>query len=246
MKITSTILSIPPYISTSWKNITSLHVEMQGSSPLLIATLVNGNQITIPHLDPALIESIFAAHSKYLELEQNSLSNIFPSNKRPTNPFPSSEKGATTLSVPMEFPFNPENMGAVLQHNPEDADAPDLPPPLLDKIASLSKTVGIADPNTIPKPEPHCNCNYCQIAKALHAGFEEPATPDSLTDESEEAVSEEDLTFRSWDINQTSEKLFIVQNPLDSKEHYSVYLGEPVGCTCGQKHCEHIRAVLNS
>ena len=40
--------------------------------------------------------------------------------------------------------------------------------------------------------------------------------------------------------------LIVVTNPLDANEHYNVFLGDPIGCTCGQKNCEHIRAVLNS
>jgi hypothetical protein len=65
-------------------------------------------------------------------------------------------------------------------------------------------------------------------------------------EEQEEMVSDEELKFRSWDVVQTGEKLYLVCNPIDSKEHYNVYLGEPIGCTCGQTHCEHIRAVLNT
>jgi hypothetical protein len=62
----------------------------------------------------------------------------------------------------------------------------------------------------------------------------------------EELVSDDELKFRTWDISQSNEKLYIVSNPLDDHEHYSVYLGEPIGCTCGQKLCEHVRAVLNN
>ena len=62
----------------------------------------------------------------------------------------------------------------------------------------------------------------------------------------EEIVSDEDLKFKTWDIVQTGEKLYDVTNPLDTKEQYHVYLGEPVGCTCGEQYCEHIRAVLSS
>ncbi len=249
MLITSSILSIPPYISTSWKNIASLHVEMQPSHPVLVVILTAGARINIPNLDPTSIETIFAIHAKHLESEQGialiksppkKLSNIPPIQ----NPLPAS------FSFPFEIPFNSplniDNMGTALQHNPEQSDAPNLPKELIEKITSLSKTIGINDPNMIPQPEPHCNCTHCQISRALRAGFEIQQEPEQTACIEEEIVSEEDLKFRTWDINQTGEKLFIVQNPLDFKEHYSVYLGEPIGCTCGQKHCEHVRAVLNS
>ena len=58
--------------------------------------------------------------------------------------------------------------------------------------------------------------------------------------------SEDDLKFRDWDIEQKSEELYEVTNPIDQNEHYQVFLGNPVGCTCGKKNCEHIRTVLNS
>jgi hypothetical protein len=35
-------------------------------------------------------------------------------------------------------------------------------------------------------------------------------------------------------------------NPLDHKEHYNVFLGDPIGCSCGNNNCEHIQAVLKS
>ena len=35
-------------------------------------------------------------------------------------------------------------------------------------------------------------------------------------------------------------------DPLDPNEHYNVFLGTPLGCTCGEKDCEHIRAVLST
>ena len=66
------------------------------------------------------------------------------------------------------------------------------------------------------------------------------------TEEPLEEVTDEDLKFRTWDIKQPGKKLYLVTNPLDNNENYNVFLGKPVGCTCGQKYCEHIKAVLNS
>ena len=63
MKITSSTLNIPPYISTSWENILSIFQEEKN----LIILLHSKEKIKIPNLDQATIETIFSAHAKYLE-----------------------------------------------------------------------------------------------------------------------------------------------------------------------------------
>lgn len=241
MKITPQILSIPPYISTSWKNVASLHVEDQSPTPLFIVTLHSGARIKIPNLSSSMIEIIFTAHAHYLELDEKvSQSKAFP--KTPLS-FPMSGAQLISLELPLKNSLSEiDGLGSLLEHNNELANTPDLPPDVLEKITLLSKSMGIEDPNNIPKPEPHCNCMRCQIAKAMLAGFDE----NTAGQEEEEIVKDEELTFRTWDVTQSNDKLYIVTNPLDDKEHYNVYLGEPVGCTCGEKHCEHIKAVLNS
>ncbi len=242
MKINSKILSIPPYISTSWKNIASLHVENHHPMFVLIVTLLNGARIEVPHLDPPIIESIFTAHTRFMEQEEKSQSAKTP--VRPPLSFPLGQEQVLSLGLPMKNGFpGMDHFGSLLQHNPEQADSPDLPQDILQKIAHLSKTLGIEDPNAVPKPEPHCNCMHCQIARALQTGLHsEPQN----NEEQEEPVSDEDLKFKTWDIAQTSDKLYIVSNPLDAKEQYNVYLGEPIGCTCGANNCEHVRAVLST
>ena len=65
-------------------------------------------------------------------------------------------------------------------------------------------------------------------------------------DVGEEIVSDEDLAFRDWEIKQTTDEKYQVTNPLDANEQYNVFLGNPLGCTCGEKNCEHIRAVLST
>lgn len=252
MKINYKILSIPPFISTSWKNISSLHCEYKDSLLVLIVGLHNGTRIEIPHLESDVIEAIFVAHSKFLEQDQSNAPPKNPLNTRAPQGLSglSSQSLSDSLTSNFGFPLlqigpsGVENFGSVMQHNPEQSNAPDLPQEILDKIASISKAVGIDDPNLFPKPEPHCNCFHCQISRAIQSSKEEEDSPSQTT--LEENVSDEDLKFRLWDVSQTSDKLYLVSNPLDSGEHYSVFLGEPVGCTCGEKHCDHIRAVLNS
>lgn len=125
--------------------------------------------------------------------------------------------------------------GAAMAHDPAMANSPDIPQEVLEKIGSISQALG-AEAALLPKPEAGCNCPHCQIARAISP--EEEAI--------DEEVTEADLTFRSWDIEETSEKLYTVTDPLDKSVQYTVYLGDPIGCTCGTESCEHIKAVLES
>jgi len=219
MKVTDKILSLPPYISTAWKNIVSLQMESRPFGHVLIIELTTGNKVEVPNLDGQAIEKIFTTHAEVLEHEE-SLKKI------PQQNF--------SFPIPMMEGFPP-----ILQHNPEQANTPPLPKEMLEKIAAMTKSLLPEDLSNMPKAEPHCHCPYCQIIGAVF-GTEE--TIPSV----EEEVTDADLTFRTWDIAQKGEKLFTVTNPLDTKEHYNVFLGEPIGCTCGQKNCEHIQAVLRT
>ncbi len=236
MKVNQKILSIPPYISTAWKNVASLHVESQNSLLILVVGLINGMRIDIPGLSPAVIKSVFTAHASAIEQE-----SLFSQSMRGV-PF---NEGIFSLGLALSSNAGGiENPGSLLQHNPEQADGPDLPAELLQKISGLARTLGLKDPLIVAQPEPGCNCMHCQITAALHTGAAE--TQATNQEETEETISDEDLKFRTWDIFKTGDKLYSVSNPLDNQENYNVYLGDPVGCTCGNPHCEHIRAVLNS
>jgi hypothetical protein len=222
MKINYKILSIPPYISIAWKHICSLHVENRQGFVILCIGLMNGLKIEIPHLEPRIIELIFSSHAKYLEQEGSSKS-------------PSSN---VAESISFGFPLKLggpglENLGTIMQHQPEQKNAADLPSEVLSKIRTISKAIGVDESSGIIKAEPHCNCPYCQIARSILNDSEEQEHP------KEEIIHEEDLKFRGWDIEQTGDNLYIVSNPIDQKEKYNVYLGEPIGCTCGEKNCEH-------
>lgn len=242
MKITTQILSIPPYISTSWKNIASLHVEHQPSPCTLIVTLLSGVRIEVLGLELAMLEGIFTTHALYLEQEERSAqTGIIP--RAPLN-FPQRNGQLISFELPLKNGIEDfGGFGTLLEHNPEQASCPDLPPEVLEKITFLAKSMGIDDVNAAPKPEPHCNCARCQIAKAMQAGIE---SEEPVKEELEEIVSDEELKFKTWDIAQVNEKLYNVTNPLDKNEQYNVFLGKPVGCTCGSKQCDHIQAVLYS
>lgn len=217
MMITAQMLSIPPYISTPWKNISSLHATPENNLFKLIVVFNNGVQVAIPNLDQATIDAVFKAHAQY------------GSSSVPTNPM----QGMPPGSIALPLDGSPELFNAAMQHNPAQANAPEIPHEVLEKIASIAKVLGL-DSALLPKAEPHCNCPFCQLARSLSGEVEAKI---------EEPVSDKDLQFRTWEIKQTADKLYTVS--LDD-EQYSVFLGEPIGCTCGKKNCDHIRAVLNS
>lgn len=250
MKITSKIFHIPPYISTSWNQIRTLYLK--GSN--LVICLNAGTNIEIPNLDTETLNTIFNTHA--MSLEGNQIGNQDPSQslqlshsvipnqavhvaKKPTE-----SDGDPSLSFVLG---TPDSMGSVLHHNPSQAGMPDLPKEILYKISAIAKIIAPEDIQTLPKPEPHCNCMHCQIAKAMrHTLDEENENFNMNTFVEVEEVKDSDLLFQQWDIAQVGENLFSVTNRLDSLEKYSVYLGHPVGCTCGNEGCEHILAVLKS
>lgn len=243
-KINQKILSIPPYVSTSWKNINSLYMKELDGKQVLVIVLHNGTAIDIPNLSSDLIEQVFTAHTSYVEEDSkepqvDSLKQYEP--PKGGNPEPSFSFG---IPFQMSGGQGVDNVASFLQHNPEQSDAPQMPPEVIDKITNITKALGMdMEQMSIPKAEPHCNCPYCQIARAIQTGNEEM---DSEAEVEEEEITEDDLRFRDWDIKQEGDKLYIVTNPLDKQEHYQVFLGNPVGCTCGEKNCEHVRTVLNS
>lgn len=229
MKINPKFLSLPPYVSTSWKNVVALYIR----ESVLFVSMIDGEMIEIPDLKPELLEVVFAAHSAFLEFEiakeHFSFQKEFPA---PHSMLAAESGGGDN---PFRFGFSTlDGFGSALQHNPSQANAPDIPQDILHKISSIAKIVAPESGN-LPQPEPHCNCMFCQVAKALHTN--------TLETQHEETVTEDDLKFPEWQIVSTGEKMYEVSN---ESEKYTVFLGDPVGCTCGQAGCVHIHAVLKS
>ena len=243
MKINKKNLSIPPYLSTSWEYIAALRLQ---NTDLLI-TMIDGETITIPNLSPEILETVFNNHIIFLEEREDHMqaggapSFPLPAIKHPLAPTPLNAE-ETLFKIGFG---SPSSMNAAMQHNSELSHSPDLPREVLDKIGAISKIIAPEDV-VIPKAEPHCNCPYCQIARAIHTTIDSTDVKEEKKEDTEEEVSEEELRFQEWSITQSGDKLFTVVNKLDSQEKYSVYLGHPVGCTCGKEGCEHILAVLKS
>lgn len=228
MKITATILSIPPYVSVAWKDICSLHTKFDslGDPTFLVITLKSHAQVEVPHLMREDLEEIFDAFTKYNEQEK------LAEKKALEGPF--------HFAIPLKkLPSGDTALPSSTAHNPDQANIPDLPPEMLGKLTQIAKIFGLEDTSLLPQPEEHCNCIHCQVIRSLHGST--PLPPIVI----EEEVSENDLSFRNWEIKQTAEKLYLVTSRLDPNEHYTVFLGTPLGCTCGSKNCEHIQAVLS-
>lgn len=242
-KINHKILSIPPYISTSWKNVDTLHMKKNGDAFVLIIALHNGTVIDIPDLDSELINQVFVAHASYVENESKEKQQKESAEQRGTSKKGNGNSFFFGIPIQTDKMEGVDGGNAFLQHTPELSHLSQMPPDIIQKVISITKVFGVnLDQMNIAKAEPHCNCPYCQIVRAIQRGSEEMTADESV----EEVVTEEDLRFRDWDIKQEGDKLYIVTNPLNAEEHYQVFLGNPIGCTCGKKNCEHVRTVLNS
>lgn len=243
MKVNNKVISIPPFISTTWNQVRSLH--MKGF--ILCINLVDGKSVDIPNLPPEAIELIFNSHTAYIEndVSLNPMAAII--NKAHPQAIAQSE---SSIDPNFSLGFGTlDELGNVLQHNPAQADAPEIPEEIVQKIAMIAKIVAPSDLSMLPKPETHCNCIHCQVSRAMLKGIQgDNETDGKVQTEAhiEEEITDDDLTFQQWEISQSGQNLFTVINKLDSSERYSVYLGHPVGCTCGKVGCEHIIAVLKS
>lgn len=236
MNFNDKYLSIPPYLSTTWDNI--LCLQMEGS--LLKITLKEGGTVFVPDLDMLEIEELFAAHESYLNIKSSILNKDLLSQFNPD-----------LLSQRMEIPFkigvgNSEGFSGMLQHNPEFANAPDMPQEILKKIGAIAKILSPRDSLDFPPPEPHCNCPHCQISRAIFQIDEGILNNSTQEVDIDVPVKDEELQFNQWLIEHEGDQLYLVENKLNENEKYHVFLGKPICCTCGIEGCEHILAVLKS
>lgn len=237
MNINEKFFSFPPYLSTSWNQVSALSLNKLGQ---ITFHMSSGDLIVLPLLSEEETDQIFKAHAQYLE-NQVLIEPVFKHPRFLPNPKERFEGNE------IRFAFGTlEGLSSAMQHNPAQKNAPNLPKEMLVKISEVSKILAPTDPDQLPRAEPHCNCYHCQIARALSGAYAQDSDSFSGVEEKEEEVELEELEFQQWEITQTGEKLFNVSNKLDQLESYSVHLGHPVGCTCGKQDCEHILAVLKS
>jgi hypothetical protein len=229
IKINDKVLCLPPFVSTSWDQVRCLKMEIEPLTgrEVVVISLLDDTVVKLTDLGQPLTEAIFNAHLRYLDtLEQevkDPLTNILEQAKK---------NGKNGLGL--------EGFSALLHHNPDQANLPPLPGDILSKISHAAKTITSQEASYLPKPEPYCHCVHCQVARTLQEGV-------ILHDEmGGEKVRDDELCFRTWHIDTIGDNLYQVSNADSPTEQFNVFLGTPVGCTCGQEHCEHIRAVLNS
>jgi hypothetical protein len=246
MKINKKMISIPPYISTSWNYVDGLY--MKGAT--LVITLFGGESVNVPGLKPEIIEAIFAAHAESMEQEVSQMSEAKAEHLMMGLPF-----GPSLFS--QEFPLlgngetafqfgisSMDGMGSAMEHNPSQADAPDLPLEILQKIGAIVKIVAPEEMISGATAIQNCNCPHCQITRAI---FDSPDEREMLTsDGGGECVAAPQAVHR-FQIQQDSTDSFTVIDSEDAtrKEH-KVFLGSPVSCTCGEEGCKHVIAVLRS
>lgn len=252
MKINEKILSIPPYISTTWAHISAL--MMKGTQ--LSVTLNDGDTVNVPGLEKEVIDLIFKTHAEQIEKNCfHELSMKMMKQDRDNKQLSMLSQnifGIHESESAMGFGFATlDGFNTIMQHDPQGMNAPDLPNVLIERIESIAKMMSPEETTHLPKEVPNCNCFHCQITKTLNHNVEKPQgfiqelDLESI-DFTEELVSDDDLQFSQWDIASTEENLFTVTNKLDLLEQYTVFLGDPVGCNCGQPNCEHIIAVLRA
>ena len=88
MKITSKILSIPPYISTRWEQVGSIRAIGEDA---IEVSLISGISITIPHLTPQIIEQIFTSHLQAAETDEEEEKKEIASKEEPKVEAPAKE-----------------------------------------------------------------------------------------------------------------------------------------------------------
>jgi hypothetical protein len=233
-KINNKILSIPPYISTSWSSVKAIHMNQN----ILTVHLNDGAIVNVPHLDQETIQLIFTLHAKVMEESQN---RTLPAFLPTPSLFPMAEK---VRDIPIRFAIsNLDDINLATQHNPTLANSPIIPEEILKKIVQITKMIAPQEGLVMGNAEPNCNCVHCQLSRAFGG---EDKSLETKIEEKEEEVSEEDLKFSEWHIIKEREQLYTVVNKLDDTSRFNVFLGDPVGCTCGKSGCEHLIAVLKS
>jgi hypothetical protein len=239
MKISSKIFSIPPYISTRWEYVISLRV----ADNLLIVTLKDGTMCSIPNLQKEIIDQIFTCHAESAEATNHQKEDLGQLVEGMRSGFKELVSMLTKLGTNAL-----SSLGKALEHDPNTTNLPELPPDMVKKVQMLLNIIPKEDILSMPEGEPGCHCMYCQINKILRESLKihETSKPDIVAEGEIEDVEEKDLEFSEWIVEPIQDKLYKVTNKLDHQEEYRVFLGDPIGCTCGKPHCEHVLAVLKS
>ena len=239
MKINAHFVSLPPHLSFAWEEVSCLSYDGEA----ICFALVSGGKVYVKELPRQLIEMIFTAHAAHLELR------LQESTHETREPGEIAASAAFFGEPGLHFGINlppigmPQGNIGMLHHMSEHSRTPDLPKEILAKIASVVRALGPLNEEVNPKAEPHCNCMYCQVMREVQGGNRSKELSGAVT--AEEVVEEKDLHFEQWTIQEMGTHLYTVTNKLNHQESYSVSL-DSATCSCGERHCEHLKAALRS
>lgn len=146
MIINKQVLSIPPFISTSWKDIELLLSD--GHSTLNIY-LKNGTLVKISNLLKEDLDLIFKVHQDILLTQQDTR--------------------ISSMMDPLLFSFT----GPMLEHDPDLQDSSPLPDEVKNKLKSLIDGMPKIEKSKLPEIHQNCNCPYCQIMNLVHGTDDE-------------------------------------------------------------------------
>ena len=240
MKITPSVLSIPPYFSARWEFIQSLRVQ----DKQLIITLQDGSSSSVPGLTEEELSQIFGAFVTYSDQLKEAPKTEDLLKKDLTQLVEGVKKGFSEfLNVLTKTTGQGAGFAKALEHDPANANLPPLPQEASQRVEMLLQIIPEEDILAMPEPVPHCNCMYCQVQRLLR---ETISRRKEIGENEGEPVDESELKFNEWIVDPIGDKLYSVKNKLNLQEEYRVFLGEPLGCTCGKPNCEHIIAVLRS
>ncbi|MBM3198803.1 MAG: hypothetical protein FJZ58_06075 [Chlamydiae bacterium] len=225
IRVSSQSLSVVPYISTSWSQVSSLKSIPQDENWELWISLQEGSFVTIPGLTQTDLEEIFSAHASYLE-----------NSSRPSL----QDTSLLTSSFPLTF-TEFQGLTTLLHHDPDKSNHIELPKELQDRIIALVATIPLKESLILPQAEPHCSCPHCQMVRLVEQGMQ---LPSSFCEEQE--TMNEETPLPSWDIKQVGKDEYLLTSTEFSQETYTVHLDSPVRCSCEINGCEHIQAVLKS
>ncbi len=249
MKINQRVLHIPPYISCRWSEIASIGVETKEGENLLQVQLLSGARAVVPNLTQDEIDLIFKMHIQHLELaaeDDDQLKNLkdspFFSNLFQAPPMDTNV--ATSFGAPISFHLDANDPSSLFQgHNPAFANSPPLPKEILDKITLIAKAIGGEMVKEV-EPITGCNCFFCQIARHLQKEKVEekkPHVPKNLPKDLLRGGIDPE-----WMVEEVGPHMFTVSNRDEPGANYQVYLGNPIGCSCGSNRCQHIIAALKT
>lgn len=228
MKINKNMLSIPPYITTTWDNITCVQAcVVQDEFVDIKICLADGEKVEVPHVPEKIFNKIRDEYEKFIESSSintpadlggiaSGIADIFQGANRE---LPAIGRGENVGVI--GFPVS----GHPRQHH----EAPVLGK---EALRQITKTLGekAFEGEYITK----CNCIYCQSCRFVQ-------------DKKNKESGEKPLEFSdAWLVEEVGTDKFIVRDKMKESNVFTVYLKPKIICSCGSNVCEHIKATLFS